>query len=114
MYVGLSFMMVSKMHTSLYLLRLQPSFLMLPTLASALRTRSLLSASKSVPIFERTSKVSRSMSTTSPVRPEIANLLRSAQAFCFDVDSTVITKEGIDELAAYKGVGQEVADLTAK
>ena len=39
--------------------------------------------------------------------------LRSADAVCFDVDSTVIRVEGIDELAAYLGVGDKVAALTA-
>jgi phosphoserine phosphatase len=33
---------------------------------------------------------------------------------CFDVDSTVCTDEGIDELAAYCGAGEAVAALTAK
>ena len=41
-------------------------------------------------------------------------VLRSADAVCFDVDSTVIAKEGIDELAAYLGVGDKVAALTAQ
>lgn len=39
--------------------------------------------------------------------------LKAADAVCFDVDSTVICKEGIDELAAYLGVGEQVAALTA-
>jgi len=39
--------------------------------------------------------------------------LQKADAVCFDVDSTVITKEGIDELAAFLGVGDRVAALTA-
>lgn len=41
---------------------------------------------------------------------EYKDLLRKADAVCFDVDSTVITGEGIDELAAYCGVGEEVAN----
>ena len=41
-------------------------------------------------------------------------LLKTAQAVCFDVDSTVIMEEGIDVLAAYKGVGDAVVALTAK
>ena len=40
--------------------------------------------------------------------------LKAADAVCFDVDSTVITKEGIDELAAYLGCGDAVAELTAQ
>ena len=39
--------------------------------------------------------------------------LQHADAVCFDVDSTVITSEGIDELAAYLGCGEKVAELTA-
>jgi hypothetical protein len=40
--------------------------------------------------------------------------LRTAQAVCFDVDSTVVTSEGIDDLAAYLGCGDKVAALTAQ
>ena len=36
-------------------------------------------------------------------------MLRTANAVLFDVDSTVIQGEGIDELAAYLGVGADVA-----
>lgn len=39
--------------------------------------------------------------------------LANADAVCFDVDSTVITEEGIDVLADSLGKGQEVAELTA-
>ncbi|KAL1507879.1 hypothetical protein AB1Y20_007486 [Prymnesium parvum] len=39
--------------------------------------------------------------------------LALADAVCFDVDSTVIREEGIDEFAAFLGVGDEVAALTA-
>mmetsp|Transcript_29299 Transcript_29299/g.67458 ORF Transcript_29299/g.67458 Transcript_29299/m.67458 type:complete len:299 (+) Transcript_29299:69-965(+) len=39
--------------------------------------------------------------------------IRSADAICFDVDSTVITTEGIDTLAKHFGVHNEVANLTA-
>jgi phosphoserine phosphatase len=44
----------------------------------------------------------------------VVSSLRSAQAVCFDVDSTVITVEAIDEFAAFAGKKQEVAALTAK
>ena len=40
--------------------------------------------------------------------------LKRAGAVCFDVDSTVITHEGIDLLADFKGVGKEVSELTKK
>lgn len=48
-----------------------------------------------------------------PRQPHIAELWRTAKAVCFDVDSTVIQDEGIDVLAAYCGVGDQVAKLTA-
>ncbi|GFS25872.1 phosphoserine phosphatase [Elysia marginata] len=39
---------------------------------------------------------------------------RQAQAVCFDVDSTVCVDEGIDELAAFCGVSDQVKELTNK
>ena len=48
-----------------------------------------------------------------PVTPALAAILKTAQAFCFDVDSTVITTEGIDELAGFAGARASVAALTA-
>jgi phosphoserine phosphatase len=40
--------------------------------------------------------------------------LKNADAVCFDVDSTVIQDEGIDELADFCGAGKAVAEWTAK
>lgn len=40
--------------------------------------------------------------------------MKSSQAVCFDVDSTVCTDEGIDELAAFLGAGEAVAEWTRK
>lgn len=60
---------------------------------------------------------SSSSSTSIPVSPtkdDIRSILSGCQAVCFDVDSTVITEEGIDQLAAFKGVGAAVAELTRK
>ena len=42
----------------------------------------------------------------------MAAILQNADAVCFDVDSTVINAEGIDELADYFGAGEAVAKLT--
>ncbi|KAK6473367.1 phosphoserine phosphatase-like [Huso huso] len=39
---------------------------------------------------------------------------RAADAVCFDVDSTVIKEEGIDELAKFCGVGDAVTEMTRK
>lgn len=38
-------------------------------------------------------------------------LFRRADAVCFDVDSTVIKEEGIDELAKFCGVGDAVREM---
>ena len=47
-----------------------------------------------------------------PRNPKAIELWQTAKAICFDVDSTVIQDEGIDVLAGFGGVGQQVADLT--
>lgn len=39
-------------------------------------------------------------------------VIEGTDVVCFDVDSTVIQEEGIDELAEFCGKGQEVANLT--
>ncbi|CAB3406688.1 unnamed protein product [Caenorhabditis bovis] len=43
---------------------------------------------------------------------ETKRVWRNAEAVCFDVDSTVCQDEGIDELAAYLGCGEAVANVT--
>lgn len=43
---------------------------------------------------------------------DAAQIVKNSQVVCFDVDSTVIKEEGIDELAKFCGKGQEVARLT--
>lgn len=50
---------------------------------------------------------------TEPSRKVIEGII-AADAFCFDVDSTVCTDEGIDELAAFCGAGEAVAEMTRK
>lgn len=49
-----------------------------------------------------------------PPSDEVLRLWRSAEAVCFDVDSTFCEDESIDEIAAFLGVGEEVAALTAR
>lgn len=44
----------------------------------------------------------------------VKELFRTADCVCFDVDSTVIQDEGIDELAKFCGKGDEVKKLTAE
>ncbi|XP_053214739.1 phosphoserine phosphatase-like [Panonychus citri] len=43
---------------------------------------------------------------------ETREIWRSAEAVCFDVDSTVCRDEAIDELAKFAGVEKEVAEMT--
>lgn len=53
-----------------------------------------------------------------PVKREpsaaVLAIWRSAKAVCFDVDSTLCTDESIDEIAAFLGVGEQVAALTSQ
>lgn len=42
---------------------------------------------------------------------QIQKILKKADAVCFDVDSTVIKEEGIDELAKFCNKGNEVTNL---
>ncbi|KAF5289106.1 hypothetical protein FQA39_LY15208 [Lamprigera yunnana] len=45
---------------------------------------------------------------------EIHNIWQNADAVCFDVDSTVIQEEGIDELAKFCGKYKDISELTSK
>uniref|UniRef100_A0A8C2YP10 Phosphoserine phosphatase n=1 Tax=Chinchilla lanigera TaxID=34839 RepID=A0A8C2YP10_CHILA len=45
---------------------------------------------------------------------ELRTLFCSADAVCFDVDSTVIREEGIDELAKFCGVEDAVSEMTRR
>ncbi|RVE50925.1 hypothetical protein evm_004492 [Chilo suppressalis] len=54
-----------------------------------------------------------SISVMSP-QQSVQELFRTADCVCFDVDSTVIRDEGIDELAKFCGKGDEVKRLTAE
>ncbi|XP_066252852.1 phosphoserine phosphatase-like [Euwallacea similis] len=45
---------------------------------------------------------------------EVFAILKRVDCVCFDVDSTVIREEGIDELAKFCGKGSEVAKLTSQ
>lgn len=44
----------------------------------------------------------------------VVDVLVRADAVCFDVDSTVCTGEGIDELAEFCGKGREVMEMYIK
>lgn len=55
----------------------------------------------------------RTLCTTTMGRLDdhIKSVWRSADAVCFDVDSTVCTDEAIDELAKFVGREKEVAEM---
>ena len=42
---------------------------------------------------------------------EMKDVLKKADAVCFDVDSTVCRDEAIDELAVYCGVGEDIKQM---
>ncbi|XP_037782108.1 phosphoserine phosphatase-like [Penaeus monodon] len=48
-----------------------------------------------------------------PSQQECMEVWRSSDAVCFDVDSTVITDEGLDQLAAFCGKGEEIKKIEA-
>lgn len=49
-----------------------------------------------------------------PTEQECRETWRSVDAVCFDVDSTVITDEGLDQLGAFCGKSEEVQKLTVQ
>ena len=49
-----------------------------------------------------------------PSRDITLQIWRKADAVCFDVDSTLVTIEGLDALAEYCGVGEEVRQWTKR
>lgn len=69
------------------------------------------SASSSIQPLESSS--SECFDNTLPSK-EVLELWRSAEAVCFDVDSTVCIDEGIDEFAEFCGAGKAVAEWTSK
>merc|ERR1719383_762036 len=42
----------------------------------------------------------------------VLNTWRNASAVCFDMDLTLTTKDGIDALAEFKGLGHVIEELT--
>ena len=60
------------------------------------------------------SRSARFVSTVGTRVEHAKSCLKGADAVCFDVDSTVVTTEGIDDLAAFLGCGEKVAELTAQ
>uniref|UniRef100_H2USD2 Phosphoserine phosphatase n=1 Tax=Takifugu rubripes TaxID=31033 RepID=H2USD2_TAKRU len=76
-----------------------------------LRFRLLSLGGLQMPKLSRSSKpLQHTMTTLSQTK----ELFRRAEAVCFDVDSTVIREEGIDELAKFCGVGDAVTEMTRK
>lgn len=65
------------------------------------------SSFKRLQLFQPTKLQFRSPSFVEDVKA----LWRQCDAVCFDVDSTVIMEEGLDELARFLGKGEEIASL---
>jgi len=56
---------------------------------------------------------SRAMGVARQNHGDVLDLVRAAHVVCFDVDSTLLTVEGIDELADVAGVHDQVQNLTS-
>ena len=61
----------------------------------------------------RSTSTGAQMGVVNKLGVDVSRKFRSAQVVCFDVDSTVLTVEGIDELADVCGVKDEVQNLTS-
>ncbi|QDZ23796.1 phosphoserine phosphatase [Chloropicon primus] len=57
---------------------------------------------------------SRNVTRMSGFKNAAVDLWKRAEVVCFDVDSTVCSSEGIDDLGDYLGKGEAVAEFTAK
>jgi len=88
----------------------------LPAALQLLRRAAVSSSSSSAAAMLSSSAAAAAPAPPAPAPPappaHVASALRRAQAVCFDVDSTVVRVEGIDELAAFHGKGAAVAALT--
>ncbi|GFR47109.1 hypothetical protein Agub_g8794 [Astrephomene gubernaculifera] len=82
--------------------------------AATAAPRCLTRATRALRLTRVMSAAAQPVSSTVELKPEVAHKLRTAEAVCFDVDSTFCEDESIDELAAFLGVGEQVAALTAK
>lgn len=98
---------------------LNKSLIGLVAIASSSSGSSSSMLSTSTPVVQPTvvrngsvnAQSSKSINDKTKRATEAKEIIRSADIVCFDVDSTVITEEGIDELAEFCGKGQEVANL---
>lgn len=73
---------------------------------------SSLSSTGTAAAFSTTATATTVRYPAETLQPRVQSLLRQITAVCFDVDSTVVTVEGIDEFAAHTGKKEEVAALT--
>lgn len=79
----------------------------MPCVRACVHTRGALPLRTPPSVFATTMAQGSTLDTANMAPEEV---LRKACAVCFDVDSTVITEEGIDALAAECGVGEQVAE----
>ncbi|KAJ4961866.1 hypothetical protein NE237_021776 [Protea cynaroides] len=76
-------------------------------------TKPRLVTSVSASVQPLDSSISARIGNSRPSK-EVLEKWKSADAVCFDVDSTVCLDEGIDELAEFCGAGKAVAEWTAR
>ncbi|XP_043718754.1 phosphoserine phosphatase, chloroplastic-like [Telopea speciosissima] len=76
-------------------------------------TKPRLATSITASVQPLESAVPAQFNNTQPSR-EVLEIWQSADAVCFDVDSTACLDEGIDELAEFCGAGKAVAEWTAR
>lgn len=60
----------------------------------------------------KTNNMTNNNQDKSKCTEQARNIIKNSDIVCFDVDSTVIKEEGIDELAKFCGKGAEVSRLT--
>lgn len=83
--------------------------------SSAVRVSDVSACMNLIPTIQtRTMSGAAGTFATEKLSSHVREALWKAQAVCFDVDSTVVTVEGIDEFAAHAGKKEEVAALTKK
>lgn len=88
-----------------------PSQIIMPQIQSIVRSIAT-SAPSSTTTGSKSTTSSSAVDSKSKRVLEAKRIIHSADIVCFDVDSTVIQEEGIDELANFCGKGEEVRNLT--
>jgi phosphoserine phosphatase len=111
-YIIITIMFSARFARSFSVLRNTRSLVFCQQSANSLRFLSAAADSSTQMSPESLYETFSSSNTTGNAISDAMYSLYTADAVCFDVDSTVIAEEGIDVLAAYLGKGDAVAELT--